>query len=250
MTGSIYKIENKINGKVYIGQTVMPNNRKDKHWNDLIRNSHSNRHMQSCYNLHSQQNIDINNVFCFDIIESDIDVLNLTSREQFYLDYYKGMTECYNYGNFVDKPCRGMKYSEETKAKMSIAKKNRVVTEETKKKISENSKGNTYRRGKTQSDETKQKLREMNLGKKLSQETKDKMSAARMGRKYSEETKAKIKKSNELNILRQMISPEGILFEFYNIHEFCKTHGLDVSNTSTVLNDRRPSHKGWTKFKN
>ena len=64
-----------------------------------------------------------------------------------------------------------MKLSEETKRKMSIAKKN--MSEETKRKIAEGNKG------KILSEETKRK---MSIAKKnMSEETKRKMSIAKKG---------------------------------------------------------------------
>ncbi len=48
MFGYIYKIENKITGQVYIGQTTskIPNNRFSQHKNDIKRQAHHNQYFQ------------------------------------------------------------------------------------------------------------------------------------------------------------------------------------------------------------
>ena len=61
----------------------------------------------------------------------------------------------------------GRKHTEETKRKISEAKKGRVKhTEETKRKISELMKGNTYMLGKKHTEEVKRKMSEARKGKK------------------------------------------------------------------------------------
>lgn len=90
---------------------------------------------------------------------------------------------------------KGKTLSEETRKKISEAKKN--ITEETRKKMSDNhadvSGKNNPMYGKNHSEETKQKLRELSKGqpspmkcKKHSREAKEKMSASKKG-KYTGE---------------------------------------------------------------
>ena len=79
---------------------------------------------------------------------------------------------------------KGRTHSEEAKRKMSEAHKGKTLSEETKRKLSEAKKGNRYglgnkaNKGKTLSEEMKERLRDINLGKTLSEETKRKMSEA------------------------------------------------------------------------
>ena len=103
---------------------------------------------------------------------------------------------------------KGKHHSEEAKNKMSIAKKgvpswNKGVpcSDEQKKKQSEIMKGRPgYWQGKTRSEETKRKLSETMIGKSCSEETKKKISEALMGKPSSwlsgshrsEETKRKL----------------------------------------------------------
>jgi NUMOD3 motif len=71
--------------------------------------------------------------------------------------------------------------SDETRAKIGAASKNRKVTEETRMKLAAAS------TGKTHSDETKEKLRLINIGRKHTAETKEKLT----GRLISNETRLK-----------------------------------------------------------
>ena len=79
---------------------------------------------------------------------------------------------------------------------MSLAGKGRKVSEETKRKLSLAKKGNTYSKGKKHSEETRRKISLNNAqywkGKKRSEETKRKISLAGKGHKLSEETRRKI----------------------------------------------------------
>ena len=87
---------------------------------------------------------------------------------------------------------RGRKLSEETKAKISAArkgKKGKPHSEESKAKISAANKG---KKGKPLSEEHKAKISAANKGKPLSEETKAKLSASLKGREFSEETRAKL----------------------------------------------------------
>jgi hypothetical protein len=104
---------------------------------------------------------------------------------------------------------KGCVLSEETKAKMSAAKKGRKHSEETRQKIRELKIGkkrqpfsdehrqnlSESKTGKKHSEETLLKMREVKLGKKHSEEARRKMREAAKGRKLSEETKSKMRES-------------------------------------------------------
>ena len=95
--------------------------------------------------------------------------------------------------------------SEETRRKMSAAKKGKTLSEETKIKLSEANKGKTNWLGKTHSEESRRKMSTAKkgntnwLGKTHSEESKRKISEARkgktnwLGKTHSEETKRKLK---------------------------------------------------------
>ena len=109
----------------------------------------------------------------------------------------------WDYSVLHEAPNRGKPRSEETKKKISEARKGKHLSEETKRKISESVKGKpAWNKGKHLSEEAKRKLSEANkgernhrYGKHHSEETKRKMSEAHKGKKFSEEHKKRISES-------------------------------------------------------
>lgn len=99
-----------------------------------------------------------------------------------------------------DNPNFGKHLSEETKRKMSEAKRGekhhffgKHLSEETRRKMSEARKGeNNPLFGKHFSEESKRKMSEAKRGKHHSDETKRKMSESLKGRQFSDETRRKI----------------------------------------------------------
>ena len=54
----IYKIENKINHKIYIGLTNNTIRRRCRHFGDLRRGTHDNHFLQKEYNIYGFENFD------------------------------------------------------------------------------------------------------------------------------------------------------------------------------------------------
>ena len=87
----IYKIENLINGKIYIGSaSINFIIRWNSHKNELKNNKHPNIHLQNAWNLYGEEN------FVFEVIEEvpileneskkDFKLRLVDDREQYYLD--------------------------------------------------------------------------------------------------------------------------------------------------------------------
>lgn len=166
----IYKITNLVNNKVYIGQT----NRKtvEKRWNDhksaLNRNGHGNKHLQSAWNKYGSDS------FKFEILEQfqpdmNFDIDNL---ERYWIKTLDSQNPIKGYNKTGGG--EGGKPTEETRAKMSAAKK-----------------------GKPRSEETRAKMSLAQKSKVLSLESRAKMSAAGRGRKMSKLTLEALNKSKE-----------------------------------------------------
>lgn len=83
----------------------------------------------------------------------------------------------------------GFKHSEEARAKIGLASKNRVFSPEARQNMS------NARKGITLSEETKQKIRLANLGKIRPVEDRLKISEAQIGRKLTNEWRENIRKS-------------------------------------------------------
>lgn len=125
----IYKIENLVNGKVYIGQAVDVDKRLNEHKRSLSGNYHINKHLQNSWNKYEEEN------FKFEIVE-ECEENKLTEREQYWIDYYGGINNTMNY-NLREADMKGH-LSEETKRKMSCYWKGRVISEDTRRKMREN----------------------------------------------------------------------------------------------------------------
>jgi group I intron endonuclease len=121
----IYKIINTKTNQIYIGSTLDFEWRKKKHIYQLKKNIHHSRYLQNAWNFYG---IDC---FEFSIIERIEDKNQLVIREDFYI---RSLNPDYNTMREV-KSHIGLKRSEETKRKMSLAQVGKNHTEETKEKI-------------------------------------------------------------------------------------------------------------------
>lgn len=91
--GVIYKIENKVNGKVYVGQTIRSVKERFKcHKHRLKNNCHENEYLLNAWNRYGEEN------FKFEIIEyCDID--DIDEREKYWIDFYRKKNGVYNIEN-------------------------------------------------------------------------------------------------------------------------------------------------------
>lgn len=86
----IYCIENTINHKKYIGQSVDISTRWSNHRYKLNKNIHNNLYLQNAWNKYSAD------VFTFTIIE-ECDESNLIERERYYIEYYDSTADAQGY---------------------------------------------------------------------------------------------------------------------------------------------------------
>ena len=98
----IYKIENKLNQNCYIGITVNPSVRKNRHFNYLRQNKHCNSHLQSAFNKYGEEN------FFFEILESfeSNNEEDAYKKEAEYIEKYNSYINGYN-GNRGSKAHNG-----------------------------------------------------------------------------------------------------------------------------------------------
>src|SRR3989344_2847347 len=85
----IYKWTNLVTGRVLVGQTgstVGFKKRKNNYMSELRRGIYNNSYFQRSWNKHKEEN------FAFEILETHLDNLSLTAREQFWLDYYRALS--------------------------------------------------------------------------------------------------------------------------------------------------------------
>lgn len=150
--GYIYKIENLVNGKLYIGLTTRtnPNKRRSQHFHKLRYNIHPNGYLQNAFNKYGE------NAFEFKCIDHALDKKSLDKLEKIYIEKYNSMNRIYGY-NLKDGGFHA-KHSPETCKKI----------------------GNVHR-GKYVSKESRNKMSKSHTGKKLSEKTRLKLSNVKKG---------------------------------------------------------------------
>jgi group I intron endonuclease len=109
MKSGIYLIENLVNGKKYIGQSLNVSLRKGKHFSALRNRKHENIHLQRAYDKYGESD------FSFKVIEfCEID--DLDSREIHFISEYRTMINELGY-NLESGGNKGKIVSEETRMK-------------------------------------------------------------------------------------------------------------------------------------
>ncbi len=180
MTCGIYSITNARNGKRYVGSAKSISKRWQEHLKHLRGGTHPSRHLMNAWQKYGEK------VFRFEILAT-CEPEELLQLEQFWIDAFQAADRRHGYnssptaGNSL-----GVKFSPETKAKLSALAIGRKPSAETKAKLSES------RRGKKRSDETKAKISAGARATLARSEVQAKLSAAQRGRKRSAETLARM----------------------------------------------------------
>jgi hypothetical protein len=113
----IYKIQNKINNKVYIGSAIGHYKRKGQHFYLLRNNKHFNTHLQSSWNKYGEEN------FIFKVLEFIENLETLKKREEYYIKMYSSNNPeiGFNYRIYCNTNL-GIKRSLESRLKQSRSK--------------------------------------------------------------------------------------------------------------------------------
>jgi group I intron endonuclease len=172
--GSIYKVTNTVNSKIYIGQTRQ--NPASKRWYSHKWDALHGRTKTAFANalvLHGCEN------FTFEVICTCSNLEELNKKEQEYILLFSSLAPS---GYNLMKGGDNFEKSNETREKLSSSLKGRIINEEWRKNISDG------HRGLKKSEETKKKIRDAHLGMSMSEETKEKLRQAHTGKKASAET--------------------------------------------------------------
>ena len=169
ISSGIYKITNKINNKVYVGQAVNLQRRILIHLYDYKYNK-KNSYFYNSITKYGIENFDVEI-----LIEGKFSKLELNEMEIRFIELFNSTNKLFGYNMTKggNGGCISRKQSDETKRKISESKK-----------------------GKKHSGETKQKISKTKLGSKTSQETKEKMSNSAKGKPKSEQHCENISKAN------------------------------------------------------
>lgn len=171
MTSGIYRILNKINGKIYIGSATTIAHRWNRHRSDLNLNRHDNEHLQLSWNKYGE------NAFEFMIVQI-CEKEELLKWEQLWFETTNCCDNKIGYNKCTKAESRiGIKMSDKSRAKMSASRKGKPYTENEKARKGFQ-KGNTLSKGIARSEEHKQKLSYFHKGRPRPQEVKDKIKAS------------------------------------------------------------------------
>ena len=161
----IYKFTNKINGKIYIGESLYMNERLSKYRSCAKINP-------VCLIEKALAKYGFDN-FKYDIVETfpnGVSKETLVSREKFWISFFNSTDKTIGYNVLPFGKCMvGFKMSDEAKAKISKANKGRVFSTEQRKRMSEGQIGkvvtNAHFIGVPLKEEHKKKISERFLGK-------------------------------------------------------------------------------------
>jgi group I intron endonuclease len=127
----IYVIQNRVNGKIYIGSSKNLRSRLIAHHNALVKGVHANSLLQNAWNKYGKEEFRVSVV---EVVESTDDLL---PREQFWIDIespfqLRGYNILPTAGNNA-----GYSHTDATKAKISAARIGKIATESTLEKMRE-----------------------------------------------------------------------------------------------------------------
>jgi len=235
--GRIYRLTNKINGKMYHGQTIDDINIR---WDKYKRlDCKRQPKLYPALKKYGPEN------FLFEVVdESPQDQIQLDNKEILYIAKFNSFHKGYNCNEGGN--ARGV-ITEETRTKISKATKGKKRSEETRKRISEAKQGmvGTFI-GKHHSEESKQKMsigrtgnKNHQFGVKWSDERKQKLSKLKQGVPRSEETKRKISETklnqhltlSEETKHKMSIAGKGRIFTKEHKNRIAESH----RNGETVL---------------
>lgn len=185
----VYKIENNINKKVYIGSSFCIEKRWKKHRVSLNSGKHYNNHLQDAYNLYGKD------TFLYSVLE-ECEKTCLEECEQKWIEFYGGNNSVNTY-NFRGAGNHG-EVGLETREKLKV--NSHFVNFPNEKRL-ENNARRKQRGGYVMSEEQKEKISIALTGRKLPKEVIDKIYNSRKGYRHSEETKQKISVGNKGKVM-------------------------------------------------
>lgn len=195
----VYKITNKINGKIYIGQTIGTLRNR---WNSHCRNKKFSL-ITVAINKYGRENFTIEEIAkC-----SSREELNM--REAMFIYAFGSHNREIGY-NIMEGGDNHTTHSAETKA--TISEKARNISDETRKKMSEAKKGKKQspeqvaariKTGRVWNEESKLKSSQKQKGRKLTEDHRMKLSLAKKGKPNPDKVKAMIKARKEKPITEE-----------------------------------------------
>jgi len=201
----IYKIENLVNRKIYIGSSVDIKNRWRQHLGYFSRGKHGNVYLQRAWDKYGAES------FKFDIIEK-CDAKILAEREQYFMDFFDACKTGYNLSPTAGSNL-GVIHSEEYGKKISVrqtGKKRGPHSEEHKRKLSISGTGKKKR---ARTEEENKRMSLLLKGRPCPANRKPSPFKGKPGRPHTEEEKLKIKVNQAMQRKLRLITKTDSMFE-------------------------------------
>lgn len=232
----IYKITNQINGKIYIGKTTLPiEKRLKRHF--YLASKKINRYLYDAINKYNKEN------FIIELLEEcEYNLAN--EREIYYINFYNSTNKEMGYNMTIGGD--GGRMPEESLKKMILKKTGMKLSEEHKRKISEANKGKNPH---PMTEECREKIRQSLLksghkppvthwkteehpmyGKTHSDEAKQKISEFRTGKTWEEINGEESAKTNKEKMSERFSGSNNVNYIEFNIEE----HLEEILNSNNI----------------
>lgn len=242
----VYKLTNKINGKIYIGKSINIPLRLAGHRTDFRGRAAIKRAIKK----YKWENFDVEILFD----DQTVDNYALLALESAFIDYFQATDQKVGYNLCLFA-------TDKSGIPMSKRQKNLLSKQRKGKYLGEN---NPFW-GKTHNNTTKEKMRQCRIGKKASKQTKEKMSKTRLGKpsgndcngqnnpmfgkNHSKSTKEKLKllklnKPVNKKILKFFNILTNEIFEGTQLG-FIRKYNLNSGNVSLLIDKKSKSVKKW-----
>lgn len=232
--GIIYKAINKINGKIYIGQTVQSlDKRISQHINNALNNQ-DNMYFHKAIRKYGKES------FIWEIITQCNSREELNKAEIGVIKKYDVFGDGYNL-NYGGEGNAGFERTKESRRKMSESHIGKTHSEETKQKIRESTKGNkSHMYGKYGKDNP-------SFGKTRSEETKKKISEAEKGEKNH--MYGRLGSKNPIAKKYIVITPEGEEIFVHGIVDFCRNYKKEKLHCGDLVRVAKGKYKHTKGYK-
>ena len=213
---TVYKHQNKINGKVYIGITMQE---PEKRWGNNGINYKTSPHFYAAIQKYGWNNFD------HDILFENLTHDEACSKEQELIKLYNSMDREFGYNSTSGGDIF-------------------IMSEEARKKLSHSMMGNKNGLGHPCSDEKKRKISEAQKGRTFTEEHKQKLSDAAKQRHVpcSEEKKKKLSQ-NYPN--KRKVYCEELDTIYDSVQECGRQLGIPATNITKLCNGRGKTLKGY-----
>lgn len=230
LKSGIYKITNKLNGRIYIGSAKRFKERWSQHTQSLKRGKHSNKFLQADFNKSGE------GAFVFEVIEvteGKCKEERLLIEEGYLKQYYDKGNKCYNLTKIAHGGFEKAKDELAAKKRRSDALKKRHADPIYKAKQSERMKElwqqPEYRENQVGHMQSQERLEKFYKGCR-SPEAMKKMAASKA--KY----------------WGKVLSPSGEVYDVTNMSEFCRTHRLCKQSMIPLFQGKVQQANGWRLY--